>query len=160
LSDQQDNELPLVSDDVSYSKAFEQLVDKPGDIRGLVAYALYKQTLRDRRRLGLYVTPSSDRALAPSEIETFRSRAIEILKGFGDVLIAEAQQDIVKTGVLTITDRLKDHITARTSPWSALGWAFIAGVAAWIFSLALTVLIALQAPDKAQYLAKILGLSH
>jgi hypothetical protein len=151
---------PPPASPILYSKAFENLVREQDDLEGLLAYALYKQTLHERRQNGMPISSSADRSLASSEISTFRSMARTSLKAFESIVIAREKDDIVKAGALSVTESIKRTINERTAVLPSIFIGIVVGIVAWVLSLGITIVVAAMAPGKAQAVAKILGLGQ
>lgn len=124
-----------------HSRAFETFVQDSDDLVGHLAYALYKQAVRERAATGLPVLPSAERRPIDSEIRAYRGDAGRRLQAFADTAIEEARPDILHEGVSAAMVRaeaaIRDEIVRRTS----LRAAIAANVIAWLITLAATVLI-------------------
>jgi hypothetical protein len=133
-----------------YSRAFEALVgegDEP-DIVGLLAYSLFKASIRERVRSGQDV-PRHLRNPTSAEIDAYRGQAVRILERYGEGAIAEATPDIIesartgaKAEILGEVDKVRTTVIERTRAWSTIGY----GIVAWFISIVITVVITLAAP--------------
>lgn len=133
-----------------YSQAFEALVEEGDeqDIVGLLAYSLFKASIRERVRSGQDV-PRHLRTPTATEIHAYRGQAERILERYGQAAIADATPDIVesartgaKAEILGEVERVRSMVIARTRAWPAIGY----GVAAWFISIIITLVITLAAP--------------
>ena len=59
----------------SHSRAFETFVDGQDDLIGLIAYALYKQNLREVALSGRLLPIASTRVPTPTEVSTYQGDA-------------------------------------------------------------------------------------
>ena len=134
---------PLAPQPTQYSRAFDTLVEDPDDLVGLLAYALYKQTVRESVASGRTPLPPAQRHPAPTERAAYRGDAERRLQNFAAAATEEATPEIIARGVGIAIDaariELTDTINRRTSFWTAIG----INLAAWIITLAITVLLLL-----------------
>lgn len=146
--------------DRRYSKAFQNLVGNDQDTVGLLAYALFKQAIREDAERGL--RGGGDRDPSPTVVEAYRQSAERRLEELIRVSLEEATPAIQRSAMLDALGAteasIKGHVSARTGFVSAL----FTNVLAWIITLAATVLILSVAgrPDPGQTLsdaAKALG---
>lgn len=134
-----------------YSRAFEKLVQGPDDIVGLLAYATYKQSIREAAQDGR-TTDRASRSLTPAMVSALRSSAEQVLTEIVNDGIAQATPDIQNTATLATLNshhsevltslqnegqRLEGHITKRTGFWGAFG----TNLAAWVLTLLVAVAI-------------------
>jgi hypothetical protein len=143
---EQDNPTPSRE----YSRAFETLVQEgdEDDVVGLLAYSLFKSSIRERVRIGQTV-PLHLRTPTVAERDAYRGRATRILERYAEGAIAEAEPDITETAraaakseIITEMGMVKTTVIDRTRAWPAIGY----GVAAWFISIVITVVITLAAP--------------
>ncbi len=145
---------PIVAEPARHSLAFERLVEDDDDVVGLLAYALFKRSIREAAQRGEVVT-GVGRDPSPTVITTYRHAAESIIgETVGRALndnLAELQQSAAIDAIAAAAAELKSHIDSRTDFRSAL----LTNVAAWIVTLAITVLIVwlLGAPDPARVIA-------
>ena len=102
------------------------------------------------------VASSGARDLVSTEIATDQAKAngsLNVAEG-----IAGGKENIITSRILHVADTIRPHIDRRMSVLSVIFGGIVGGVALGIFSLAITVFFALAAPEKAQAVAKILGL--
>jgi len=136
--------------DGSYSKAFTNFVETSDDVEGLLAYALYKRTINERRSLG---RPVSDGQRDPQkhEIEIYRTQAARYLETFGATVIEAERANIIAEGVQESTSELicrLDVISREIKSSTGFWWpGVVVGVVAWLISIVLTILIVFAAPD-------------
>jgi hypothetical protein len=127
----------------SYSRAFENLVRPSGDeedVVGLVAYALFKKSIREDSRAGI-ATTGDKRNPSETTVKTYRAAAEQLLTEVVGRAIDEATPEIQQSTVLAAVEaaesKLEAHITKRTDFFTAL----IANVSAWGITLAIAAMI-------------------
>jgi uncharacterized membrane protein len=130
-----------VTPEPKYSRAFETLVEDPNDLVGLLAYAPYKQTVREAVSVGRPVLPPSHRFPATTERAAYRGDAERRLQSFAAAATDEATPEIIARGVGLAVEAAKieliQTIHRRTHFMSAIG----VNLAAWVITLAVTVLL-------------------
>lgn len=137
-----------------HSKAFERLVEEPDDIVGLLAYALYKRTLNERKAAGHGVMLAKDRAPQAHEISLYRDQAENYLRAFAQTAIegekASLWVETVKTfsdhvdfGIEAARRRIESTVRRGTSVWLGV----TVGIVAWLISLAISILIYAMIPE-------------
>lgn len=108
---------------------------------GLLAYALYKQTVRESVASGRPPLLPAQRHPAPTERAAYRGDAERRLQNFAAAATDEATPEIIARGVGVAVDAARIDLIAtinrRTSVWTAIG----VNLAAWIITLAITVLL-------------------
>lgn len=140
--------------DVAYSRAFECLVQDANDTVGLLAYALFKQSIREAAQNGGFIWPLP-RELSVTEITTYRHAAESIIGNAVERTLTqnlpEIQQSAAIETVKAEAVSVRAHIDARTG----FGMALLTNIFAWIVTLAITVLIIWLsgAPDLSKLLA-------
>ena len=125
----------------SYSRAFETLVREPEDIVGLLAYSLFKASIRERVRGGQEV-PQHLRNPTAAETDAYRGQAERILERYAEGVIAEAEPGITAAARGTAKDEIITEVRNRTRAWPAIGY----GVVAWFISIVITVVVVLASP--------------
>jgi hypothetical protein len=129
-----------VSGTPQFSRAFENLVQSSDDTVGLLAYALYKQGIREEVKNG-QTNHGPHRNPPPSTIDVYRQSAERRLQEFAAAAIDQARPQIVDARTIAALDEVKIEIVscvnARTSTRSAIATNLIA----WVISMALTILI-------------------
>lgn len=127
-----------------YSKAFENMVNGPDDVVGLLAYALYKQTIAEDSLRGHPPTPAQ-RDPGSQAVALFRSSAEQKLSNFAASVVEDAREGLQQTAVLDklsdVEVKLKSHISEKTS----FGMALVTNVVGWLVTLAITVIFILVA---------------
>ncbi|CAK0764799.1 putative Permease [Azospirillaceae bacterium] len=122
-----------------YNTIFERLVENDKDLRGLVAYGIYKQTKRDwivRYKDQNNKNPNDQECRAwvngrvEKDLQLLCEHADNILKNFGENFVEKMKPGIEKTNI-------EKKIEERTKFWPAVGASFVA----WIGSLFIVVLI-------------------
>ena len=126
-----------------HSRAFEWLVDGPDDVFGLLAYALYKRTIHERRLGGFRATPPADRDPTATEIDAYRNQAKKYLSTFGAAAVAAERANIIEDALGKDRAALTAEIRRATSFWTSV----LTGIIAWIISILLTILVVFAAPD-------------
>lgn len=123
-----------------HSRAFENLVSGPDDIIGLLAYALYKQHVREEAIGG---APTNGALRNPSAISVgmFRGSAEQLLNSFASNAIDEAKPDILNSAVMgavaEVGNGLERHIDKRTGFWTAV----VTNLLAWVLTVSITVVL-------------------
>lgn len=137
----------------THSRAFDALtLGDPEDVVGLLAYALYKKSIREAAASTRDPLPGRHRNPQRTEVEAYRHAAERILQAFADQAIADAAPELLENAVLAAISSAKTEIitgvrteagtvvktvNSRTGRWGA----FTLNVGAWLFSLFLTWLI-------------------
>lgn len=136
----------------AHSRAFEALVQGADDVVGLLAYATYKQSLREAALAGQALPDRASRSLPPALVTALRSSAEQTLTRVVGDGIAQATPDIQNTATIAILgtnqaelltalqgerQRIEGHITARTGVLSS----FLTNLAAWAVTLVIAVAI-------------------
>jgi hypothetical protein len=134
----------------AYSRAFEALVREgdEDDVVGLLAYSLFKSSIRERVRSGQDVPLWMHNPTA-TEIGIHRGQATRILERYGAAAVDEATPDIVesaragaKSEIMAEIGLVRSTILSRTRAGPTIGY----GVAAWFISIVITLVITLAAP--------------
>jgi hypothetical protein len=144
----------------AYSRAFENFVATEGeedDVVGLVAYALFKQAIREEASSG---SSSGGDVRNPSAttVRTYRAAAEQLLTGVVDRALDAATPGMQQSALLSAFDgaagQIKSHITERTG----FGPALMTNLVAWVVTLAIaTFVLTLAArPSVEQTVAKAL----
>lgn len=133
----------------AFSQAFRNFVgNDPKDIEGLLAYALYKQSITEDRERGLQVQPGASRNPGTNTIDNLRRAARTLLQEYSSkILEAEkpglqrtaiwAKLDEVSGNLATLQTNVIAHIDKRTHTWEGVK----ASVYGWFLSIILTILI-------------------
>jgi hypothetical protein len=135
-----------------HSRAFEALVQSADDVVGLLAYATYKQSVREAVLDGQAVGDRASRNLTPTLVRTLRSSAEQMLTKIVSDGIAQATPDIQNTATIATLNnnraevlnalqderrRIETHVTARTGFLSS----FLTNLLAWAMTLIIAVAI-------------------
>jgi len=121
-----------------YSQAFDSLTEgNHDDIVGLLAYALYKKSIREKALVGDYIPPSTARKLQPTEVQAYRGAAERKLDELGQKYVEAFTPEILQDATLNEISSVKRHIDDKTN-WFI---SFLVNVGAWVFSLLLTMII-------------------
>lgn len=136
----------------THSLAFEALVQSANDVVGLLAYATFKQSIREAALEGQAVADRASRNLTPSMVSALRSAAEQTLTEIVSDGIKQATPDIQNTATIATMNghrveilntlqqerqQIEKHVTARTG---FLG-AFLTNLAAWVLTLIIAVAI-------------------
>ena len=136
----------------AYSRAFEALVQDPADVIGLLAYATYKQSIREGALAGQVVVDRPSRDLTPALVGALRMAAEQTITEIVNNGIAQATPDIQNTATIATLNahrtevlsalqgertRIETHITSRTGFLPA----FLTNLAAWVVTLLIAVAI-------------------
>ncbi len=124
----------------SYSRAFDNIVQRPNDTVGLLAYALFKQGVREEAAAGRRVDGGS-RNPPETAVRVYRDAARRILEEFASNAIAEATPEgshsSILAAVMSVEAGVKSHIDQKTNWKNAIGMNLIA----WVITIAVTALI-------------------
>ncbi len=129
------------SDPTEHSRAFENMVtDGDGDIVGLLAYGLFKQSIREAAIAG-ETHAGVRRNPSPTAVKVHRDAAERLLSELIDTALESARPELeasaLRQSVVVSERSIKDHVDDRTGFWTAV----LAGGVSWVLSLVLTVLI-------------------
>ena len=129
-----------VSDDKAYSRAFDNIVQGSDDTVGLLAYALFKQGIRENAAEGRREDATSRNPPA-TVVRVYRDAAQRILEEFASNAIAEAtpevQQSAILAAVVTAEGSVKAHIDQKTN-WKN---AILTNLVAWVITIFVTVMV-------------------
>jgi hypothetical protein len=138
--------------DKPYSQAFETFVkpeaEDEDDVIGLLAYALYKQAIREDAIAG-NAMPGERRTPSDTTVQAYRGAARQLLTGVIDQAIADStaaiQESALRDSVHAAEANIKAHLDTRTNWKAAVGTNLIA----WLISLAIVflVLVLFRAPE-------------
>lgn len=135
-----------------HSRAFEALVQGADDVVGLLAYATYKQSVREAVLAGQAVTNRASRNLPPAMVGALRSSAEQMLTKIVSDGITQATPDIQNTATIATLNsnraevlnalqgerqRIESHVTTRTGFLSS----FLTNLMAWAVTLVIAVAI-------------------
>jgi hypothetical protein len=124
-----------------YSKAFEDFVQDPDDIVGLLAYAFFKAGIRERVATGQNV-PRELRNPTQADIEAYRGRAERALELYATKAIEDAEPGITAAAHGTAKDEIIREVQRRTGLWPAV----VSGVVVWVVTILLTIVAVFGAP--------------
>ena len=142
---------PRGGGNAEFSRAFDLLVSDPEDVVGLLAYARYKQSIREAAQNGV-LTDSAARNLPPATINAFRSAAERLITRIVENAIESATPGILNSELLArVSDvqsdlqsriagseaKLIGHVDGRTSFLNA----FWPNLVAWFVTLLIAVSI-------------------
>ena len=83
-----------------YSRAFDNIVQSPDDTVGLLAYALFKQGVRESAAIGRK-DETAQRNPPPTVVRVYRDAAQRILEEFASNAIAEATPEVQQSAILS-----------------------------------------------------------
>ncbi|CUH68715.1 hypothetical protein TG4357_03754 [Thalassovita gelatinovora] len=133
----------------SYSTAFDKMTKGDhNDLIGLVAYARYKQMVRDEVLQGQR-TAGTPKNPSDQVVEFYRNAARQELQTFAANAIDEAAEEIQQSALLdrinSATSEIQRHISDSTGALRAI----TTNVIAWAFTLLITLLafLLLQQPE-------------
>lgn len=142
----------------AYSQAFETFVrpeaEGEDDVIGLLAYALYKQAIREDAIAGNAI-PGEKRTLSETAVQAYRGAARQLLTGVIDQAILDAtpsiQESAVREALQTAEAAIKARIDERTNWKAAVGTNLVA----WLISLAIAflILVLARAPEVTSFFA-------
>ena len=134
-----------------FSQAFDLLVSDPDDVVGLLAYARYKQSIRESAQNGV-ITDSAARNLPPATVNAFRSAAEKLITRIVEGAIENATPGIlnselilrmnevqtdVQSRISGTESKIISHVSGRTSFTNA----FWPSLAAWFVTLLIAVAV-------------------
>jgi hypothetical protein len=125
----------------SHSRAFETFVSGQDDLIGLIAYALYKQNLREVAQSGRPLPLAAARVPTPTEVSAYRGDAERKLQTFAANVVDVATPDIVERGVGIAIDAAKVELVEVINRRTSAKTAIVTNLAAWVITLAITVLL-------------------
>lgn len=135
-----------------YNEVYEKLVREPGDLVGMIAYALYKDSKRDwilRFEKDENRRPDEDetfrgyvRAQGDRELDRLRNQAEDLLAEYSGVVLEEAapriREQALQTEALTQAKSLHSQVERNTRWYMGIG-ANVAG--AFLYSVLLVILV-------------------
>jgi hypothetical protein len=127
--------------ETKYSRAFETLVEDPNDLVGLVAYALYKQTVREAAATGRLTVQPRHRFPTPTERSAYRGNAERRLQSFAAVATQQATPEIMAKGIGSAVEAAKVELLQALERRTSFVNAILSNLVAWIITLAVTVLL-------------------
>jgi hypothetical protein len=127
--------------EASYSRAFETLVEGPTDLVGLVAYALYKQAIREAGMGGRPMMPPLHRFPIPTERSAYRGDAERRLQAFAALATEQATPGIITKGVELTVEAARIELIEALNRRTSFTAAILSNLAAWVITLAVTVLL-------------------
>ena len=111
---------------------------------GLVAYALFKQAIREEAASGAALGGDS-RNPSATTVKTYRAAAEQLLTGIVANAIDEATPDIQQSAVLAAIEGATGHIKAHVTDRTGFGSALLTNIIAWVLTLAIATLVLLLA---------------
>lgn len=129
------------TDRSQYSRAFETFVQDRDDLIGLIAYALYKQNMREMAASGRPPLPPPLRVPTPTETDAYRGDAERRLQNFAAEATREATPDIIEHGVTAAINAAAVELTSVINRRTSLRAAIAANLVAWIVTAAITIVV-------------------
>lgn len=126
----------------THSKAFENLVDGPDDVVGLLAYALLKQTVAENARRG-YPSEAALRDPGERAVELYRSSATQMLSAFATSIVDDAREELQESAVLERLEETEDRINSHIDRATGFGWSLWTNFVGWLLSVGVTLLVIL-----------------
>lgn len=130
---------PTPPTQVEYSRAFENLVGDDNDLVGLLAYALFKQSVREAVQQGQ--TSPFSRNPPASVVNTYRLSATRRLEQFAASVVDDQKIELLDSttveAVRNAASDIKVHVSQRTN----FGSALLTNIIAWLVTLAITVAV-------------------
>lgn len=137
--------------ELQYSKAYERFVEADDDTVGMLAYALYKSSVRQEAMQGAAPVIRS-RAPVPALIDVYRQAAEQRISEMIARALAQATPDIQasaaidaintaqKASIVAIESaerNVKTHVDSKTGFWQAVVTSFVG----WLLTLGVTAII-------------------
>jgi hypothetical protein len=123
-----------------YSRAFENMVEDPDDLIGLLAYALYKQHVREEARQGA-PTNGEMRNPSPISVGMFRGSAEQLLNAFAANAIDEAKPDILNSAVVAAVGEAAQSLSRHIDERTGVGTAILTNLVAWFATVVITIIV-------------------
>lgn len=118
------------------------VTDGDDDIVGLLAYALFKQNIREDASRGVRLDGAL-RDPTPVTVNLFRSSAEQRLTAFAASAIDGARGEIQESAVLGAVQQLESNLTAHVSNRTGAGAAILTNIAGWAVTGFMTIIIIL-----------------
>jgi hypothetical protein len=126
----------------TFSKAFDNFVgDNPDDVEGLLAYALYKRTIRDRCRNGAAATQVIERDPPESEVQTYRNSAKTMIEEVMQIYEEEASPDWQQSYFEQRLGEWKGEIKSTIRNRTSVGGQIFVNLIAWAITIVLSLVI-------------------
>ena len=122
------------------SRAFDNLVTGADDTVGLLAYALFKQAIREDAKKGAHIRGSA-RDPSATTVQVYRASAEMRLRELATNAIQEAKDDIVDENTIAAIGQAKAEIAQKIDSNTNLRTTIVANLIAWAITLAVTVLV-------------------
>ena len=130
----------------SWSKAHECFVENDDDLIGLVAYGMFKGSIRQDHMSGTRTGTSRDPS--PSMVKNLRSAAERKLELLVQANIAENQAELQESGATEAVREAETRLGARIDARTSTRTAIVTNVVAWVITLGLTAVILILANFK------------
>ncbi|NYZ12717.1 hypothetical protein HL658_09150 [Azospirillum sp. RWY-5-1] len=131
----------------SYSRAFENMVQGPDDTAGLLAYALFKQAVREDAMNGTG-SVANPRNPSVTTVKVFRDAAEQMLAEVATRAITAAKPDLQRSSIANAITALRDNlqtvqanITNHVTNQTRYRHAIITGVIAWLITIIITAAV-------------------
>lgn len=124
-----------------FSKAFDNFVKNDSeDIEGLLAYALYKRTVRDQCRQGVAVD-GKVRNPPDSEVETYRASARDMIETLLTDYENDVRPDLQRSYFDEQLERWKGEIKATVRSRTSTSGQILSNLVAWVITLAISLIV-------------------
>lgn len=123
-----------------YSRAFDRMVNGPEDTVGLLAYALFKQAIREDAADGR-ASPGNARNPSPTMVKVFRGNAERMLQEFASRAVEEATPEIRDENTIAAITAVEANLVKRIDARTHWRGAIATNLTAWVITLAVTVLV-------------------
>lgn len=146
--------MATLEEGAAYSRAFECLVQDANDTVGLLAYALFKQSIRETAQNGGYIRPLP-RDLSLTEITTYRHAAESIIGTAVERTLTQNLPEIQQSAAIETVKAEAASVRAHVDSRTGFGMALLTNIVAWTVTLAITVLVIWLsgAPDLSKLIA-------
>lgn len=124
-----------------FSRAFDNFVDHDNeDIEGLLAYALYKRTVRDQCRQGV-AADGRLRNPPKSEVETYRASARDMIETLLTDYENDVRPDLQRSYYDEQLERWKGEIKAVIRNRTSTAGQIVTNLIAWAITLAISLIV-------------------
>lgn len=120
------------------------MVNGSDDVVGLLAYALYKQTIAEDALQGQHPT-SAQRNPGNVAVALYRSSAEQKLSAFAASVLEDAREGIQQNAIIDKLEEVEGRLTSHVSAKTSFGTALFTNVIGWLLTLAISILVVLLA---------------
>ena len=121
----------------------------------MVAYALFKQAIREEAASGAIVAGDA-RNPSATTVKTYRAAAEQLLTGIVDRALDAATPDLQQSAVLSAIENAKGQVNGHVTERTGFGSALLTNLVPWVLTLAIAALVLILAarPSVEQTVAK------